>query len=325
MIKQKTIENMLLGVAAGDSFGLGVEFQNRDWIRQNVDFTRFVNKREGKYNIGYEPGVYSDDTEHTIGLIKAIIDERQFSQELLLEKWKEEYENDKARKGFPRQGHGSIKDWYEGRKTIQEVRGSQNNPDPGCAPPMRATPLGFLPSNRISEYAEINALASHENPKASAASTLVARASEYLLVKNGDPKLVIPYCKEFITHEETLEFLAKVDSLPTPESLNEKEFEILCGPQPIPTFKYREVTGLPNSAMRVAGAALHIIKYADSAFSGMRNAIYLGGDVDSIASISTGILAGRYGIDSIPSFIMDKLEGKDKLKSLASQFAEFVQ
>ena len=47
-------------------------------------------------------------------------------------------------------------------------------------------------------------------------------------------------------------------------------------------------------------------------------AILLGGDVDSIASVCTGILAGRYGLNSLPQFMIDKVEGKDKLEKLAS-------
>jgi ADP-ribosylglycohydrolase len=39
------IKDMLLGTAIGDAFGAGVEFQDRHWIRANVDFTTFVNAR----------------------------------------------------------------------------------------------------------------------------------------------------------------------------------------------------------------------------------------------------------------------------------------
>ena len=36
-------EALFLGYAIGDAFGAGVEFQDRNWIRRHVDFTRFVN------------------------------------------------------------------------------------------------------------------------------------------------------------------------------------------------------------------------------------------------------------------------------------------
>jgi hypothetical protein len=42
--------DLLLGVGIGDAFGAGIEFQGRDWILQNIDFTRYVNMR--KYQVG---------------------------------------------------------------------------------------------------------------------------------------------------------------------------------------------------------------------------------------------------------------------------------
>lgn len=38
-MENKKVEDMLLGIAIGDAFGLGIEFQNKDWIKKNIDFT----------------------------------------------------------------------------------------------------------------------------------------------------------------------------------------------------------------------------------------------------------------------------------------------
>ncbi len=37
--------NLLVGLAIGDAYGAGVEFQDRNWIADNVDFTKFVSAR----------------------------------------------------------------------------------------------------------------------------------------------------------------------------------------------------------------------------------------------------------------------------------------
>ena len=81
---------------------------------------------------------------------------------------------------------------------------------------------------------------------------------------------------------------------------------------------------MPCSAMRVGGCALYVVKHSIDTFSGLKMAIRLGGDIDTIASICTGILSGRYGLKTIPEFMMDKVEGKEKIKNLASKFADFV-
>jgi len=320
------IEEMLLGTAIGDAFGVGLEFQDRDWIKKNVDFSSFVNRRDKNYAHGYESGYYSDDTEHTIGLVEALLDPRPFSEELLLEKWKEEYEHDKKRKGFPRQGHGSIQDWYEERKTIAEVRaGQQNRSDPGNAPAMRAVPLGLLPSNLINNYAIINASATHPHPQAEAASILVARASEYMIAKEGNRNFIFDYCTQFISHPETLQYLEEIMNLPELDKLTKAGFEKLCGPQPIPHFITRKVKGLPGTSMRTAGAALYTIKHSSNTFSALKNAIYLGGDVDSIAAVCTGILAGRYGLESLPQFMIKKVEGRERLHHLSLRLDTYLK
>ena len=69
---------ILLGIAIGDAFGAGVEFQDRNWIRLHVDFSTLVNARNAiqvasdklaDYTKKYRPWDYTDDTEMTIGLI----------------------------------------------------------------------------------------------------------------------------------------------------------------------------------------------------------------------------------------------------------------
>lgn len=320
------LKDVLIGIAIGDAFGVGIEFQDRRWILENVNFTRFVNQREGKYGENYLPGFYSDDTEHSIGVLKALMDPRGFSKETLLELWKAEYDLDKKEKGFPRQGHGSIIGWYEGIKSITEIQNSQRaRDDPGNAPPMRAIPIGFSNPDKINQYATINAIATHPHPKAIAASILIARATEHLVVNNGKQKDVIEYSKSFIDDEETTKLLEEADQLRSPECLDDSAYEVLCGPQPIPWFanKGKELYGLPCSSMRTGISSLYIVKHAKDAFSGLKQAINLGGDVDSVAAICTGILAGRFGLGSIPPFMLEKTEGIARLESLALEYEAY--
>ncbi len=322
------MKDLLIGIAIGDAFGVGIEFQDRRWIRENVDFTRFVNQRTGKHGRNYESGFYSDDTEHSIGVLKALMDPREFSVELLLDLWKSEYETDKAEKGFPRQGHGSIKDWYEGRKPIEAIQDSQRDrDDPGNAPPMRAVPLGFANPERINDYAIINADATHPHPKARAASILIARATEYLVINGGKQHDIIDYCQRFIDEEDTLRLLEEANRLVPPEELSDAGYEVLCGPQPIPFFASRgnDLYGLPCASMRTGVSSLYVVKHSPDAFTGLKHAINLGGDVDSVAAICTGILAGKHGLGSLPSFMKENVEGREKFEALATRFEQYAQ
>lgn len=317
------MEDILWGIAIGDAFGAGIEFQDRDWIRANVDFTKFINARDRPFE-QYHDWEYTDDTEMTLGLIKALISGREFTEDLLVEYWIREYEEDQQIKGYGRAGHGSMRWVYSGEKDITWVRDYQRNKEfPGNAPPMRAVPLGFLPENLIDAYAIINADATHPHPQARAASVLVARAAQYVIVQKGNLQEIILHCSHFILglDQTTLDLLPQIDLLPPPDELDETGFALLCGKQPLDKFN---IKGLGSDAMRTAACVLYILKYAHHTFDGFKNAIYMGGDVDSLASICTGILAGRFGLDTIPAFMKENVEGKEKIPLIAQQFIAYL-
>ena len=331
------IKNLLLGTAIGDAFGAGVEFQDRDWIRQNIDFTRFINVRHNikvprekliYFTENYHAWDYTDDTEMTIGLIKALISNKTLTEDLLVEYWHQEYKDGEKKKGFGRNGHGSMSWFYAGNMSIEEVRSFQRpRPNPGNAPAMRAVPLGFIKENFINEYAAINANATHPNYKAVQSSQIIARASEFLLSKKGNEEDVILYCLDKINLDVDYTYYLKlVNQLPDYESLKNKHFKILLGNQPIEAPYFLEgIKGLPSDSKYTAGAVLYILKWSTDAFDALKKSIYLGGDVDSVASITTGIKAAKYGIKSLPKFMLENVEGKSYLEQIAKAFNQFLK
>ncbi|EAY25060.1 ADP-ribosylglycohydrolase family protein [Microscilla marina] len=327
------LQDILLGFAIGDAFGAGVEFQDRNWIRENIDFSSFVNVRSSVQALhtdiqNYHDWEYTDDTEMTIGLIKALISEQPFIEELLVKFWKKEYEEGGNVKGYTRAGHGSISWVYSGEKTIDEVRRfQQKRRFPGNAPATRALPIGFIKDHLINDYAIINANATHPHSKAIAASIIVARATQYLLVQKRKQEDIIFYCAEFIKDidSDTFNLIFQVESLPPPSELTEQDYIVLCGPQPIEPPKFLAgIKGLPSDAYHTSACVLYLLKHSKSAFEGLKNAILMGGDVDSIASICTGILSGKYGISSLPHFMIESVEGKPYLNDLARRFYKYL-
>lgn len=326
------IQNLLIGTAIGDSFGAGVEFQDRDWIRKKVDFSCFVNARasiqvpqEQKvlFTQNYKAWDYTDDTEMTIGVFKALVSKVPFSESLLIQKWEEEYKKGIQEKGFGRNGHGSMSWYYSGEKTIEEIRSFQKDrPNPGNAPAMRAVPIGLVPPHLINAYAAINAKATHPNINAILASQCIARAAEFFFLRQGSPKEIIAYCMKTIPlNEEYLHYLKVVDLLPDYNTLTKKDLETLCGAQPIQApYFLAGINGVPSDSKYTTGCVLYLLKYASTPFDALRKSVYLGGDVDSVASITTGILAGCMGLDSLPAFMLESVEGLVYLKEIGAQF-----
>ncbi|MFK7750741.1 MAG: ADP-ribosylglycohydrolase family protein [Kordia sp.] len=331
------MKEIIIGIAIGDAFGAGVEFQDRDWIRENVDFTRFVSARnqipvrEEKKELfikNYNDWDYTDDTEMTIGMLKALISQEPFTEDLLVKSWKEEYKKGEAEKGYGRNGHGSMSWYYSGEKTIDEIRDFQRNRNnPGNAPAMRSVPLGLITENLINEYASINAKATHPNINAVISSQLIARATEFLLKKNGDKNSIIAYCKDTVElNSEYEEYLNQVASLGNYDDLKEDDFAVLCGAQPIEApYFLPGIKGVPSDSKFTTGSVLYVLKNSVSAMDALQKSIRLGGDVDSVASITTGIMAGLHGLDSIPKFMLDKVEGTQYLIEIAGEFEKRIQ
>ncbi len=330
----QTLENLFTGLTVGDAYGAGLEFQDRNWIRTHVDFTKFINRRNDintpdkkLFTIDYHDWDYTDDAEMTIAVTKAICSGKPFTDELLVNAFVDEYELGYQQKGYKRNGHGAMRWYFSGEKTIAEIRDMQRNKTyPGNAPPMRASPIGLLPEALIDQYATVNATCTHPHPKAIASSILIARASQAMLVLAIAPEKLLTHCSGFISDEETIRLLQLADALPAPDTLQENDYVILCGPQPLDKAGFIEgLYGLPSNATYTAVAALYVLKHSRSAFEALRHSINIGGDVDSLASITTGIAAGRYGIGSLPAYMLEHTEGMAYVKTVAGEFEMYLR
>lgn len=316
-MKKDTIVNTLKGVAIGDAFGVGIEFKSRFWMTENVKFDQFINVwNGGKNNI--LPGTYSDDTEHTIGVVEALLSDATFSEQLLLEKFKAEYEKDRKAKGYPRDGHGSIEDWYIGKKTIEEVKASQTSrSDPGNAPVMRVVPLAFVSRENLLSYSAINATSTHPHELGVKGSYLTALTAWHFLREDGENDNLISFLIDHFADTEIKRTLQKIDGLSAPDELSEDDYLFLHGEQPLPYIKWdKSIYGLPCACMKTAFNVVYVMRHSWSALDALKISINMGGDVDSLAAVCVGIAAGRFGLNSLPKFLLEQTEGLSRMEDL---------
>ena len=130
-----------------------------------------------------------------------------------------------------------------------------------------------------------------------------------------------PWPKWSRFNEEYQTYFEEISRLPAYEELTALDFERLCGPQPIEApYFLPGICGVPSDSKYTAGAVLYVLQQSKNALDALRQSLYLGGDVDSVASITTGIMAGRLGLDSLPAFMLDEVEGRAYLGEIASLF-----
>ncbi|WP_339847590.1 ADP-ribosylglycohydrolase family protein [uncultured Dokdonia sp.] len=329
--------NLLVGLAIGDAYGAGVEFQDRNWIADNVDFTKFVSSRHlikcrseqsELFVKNYTDWDYTDDTEMTIGLMKALMSSKEFTEDNLVNAFKAEYDYGIEAKGYGRNGHGSMAWFYSGEKSIKEIRDFQRDrPNPGNAPTMRSVPLAFIEENLINDYCKINAQSTHPNALAVASSQVIAWAARCIVYEEGDKKSLINYVLEKMDfNSEFKVYLKHIDTLPFEGDLSLETLQALCGNQPIePPYFLSGIEGLPSDSKYTAGVVLYILKHISDPFEGLKYAIQIGGDVDSSASIVTGILAARFGLTSLPHFMIENVEGREYVEQVGEKFNAFAK
>jgi ADP-ribosylglycohydrolase len=356
--------SLVLGDAIGDAFGFGIEMQDAFWIRSAV--TRFDqwpespvltdSKKENNVR-----GFYSDDTEMTVGLLKALVrDGVGLSKEGMWQAWTAEWELAKTRPlpaevGGERQGHGSAKHVWRGSMTLDQVREKQAaKTDPGNAPPMRALPLGFVSSAMARErLSAANADATHPHPKARAASFLVATACRLLVVERR-PKAELlrscldALCSSALREPATEAHLEALDGLPDFHSYGQRfgsmpptVHELLCGQQPCPSTLNKEcgepgdhaegrrMHGMASDSMRTVGAVLYLVKHHRGPLDVLTASIDLGGDVDSIAALTVGLVGGSSGLGfgepgGLSWKLVEELEGVEYLIQHARAFEAWV-
>eukprot|EP00928_Gymnodinium_smaydae_P004138 TRINITY_DN11438_c0_g3_i2.p1 TRINITY_DN11438_c0_g3~~TRINITY_DN11438_c0_g3_i2.p1 ORF type:complete len:415 (+),score=72.67 TRINITY_DN11438_c0_g3_i2:61-1245(+) len=349
------VVHMLIGDAIGDAFGFGIEMQDAHWIREQVvDFDKWpwspCMEPHDVYN--HVPGMYSDDCEMTVGLMKALLGPKGQNIEApeMLAAWRAEWDLAKLRPppaepGGERTGHGSVKGWFKGEKPIEEVQAFQAaKSEPGNAPPMRSLPLAFVDASERERLCAANADATHPHPRARAASFLVATAGSWLL-EGGEQSKVLGVClaalqASKLAEPDTEEHLSRLEALPDYHDFGERfasmspdVHELLCGPQPCPMLRGKPagatgttpMRGIGSDAMRTAGVVLYLVKHHRGPVDILRASIDIGGDVDSVAALCLGLLGTTSGLrfgeeGGIPWSLVEGLEGVEYLVGRAKEF-----
>lgn len=360
--KDSAAVQLLIGDAIGDAFGFGIEMQDAGWIRKKVTkFDAFPDNPVliDAFKVNNERGFYSDDAEQTVGLMKALCDHGvDVDKDKMLEAWHEEWEIAKRRPepavpGGERQGHGSIKYFWRGKSTLDEVRKRQaEKVDPGNAPPMRALPLGFVASVADRErLCAANADSTHPHPRARAAAFLIASACHHLVVQKNDPSDVLTAAlreleKSSLRDDATIAHLRELIKLPDYhdygwrfEAMPPEVHSLLCGPQPCPHTlsipvgdigdygRGLRMHGIYTDSMRTAGAVLYLLSHHRGALDVLRASVDLGGDVDSIAALCLGMVGGSMGLKfgeagGLPWALLEELEGVEYLVNTARAFED---
>ena len=297
---------MLLGIAIGDAFGAGYEFAFKDRKDyQKVDLSRYSANPNPDFR--HQAGRYTDDTQMSIAVAELLADDIPFTSENLADYFLRAYKRDTT-VGYA-QGFQAFLDSISTKEEFL----SQIKPDSernGAA--MRSIPIGIIPDiEKVIDCARINASLTHNTPKGISSSLIVACRAHYTIYPRTAYFDETEKTKGIID-EETLSYFIELSIM---ERFNPA---ILFGEED-------KDKGVPCNAMRTVGAMAYLLEHFEEPKDLLAEAVKLGGDTDSVASISLGLTMINRQVSELPAHLFDHLTngryGRDYLIALGDRLA----
>jgi ADP-ribosyl-[dinitrogen reductase] hydrolase len=316
-------QKMLLGIAIGDAYGAGYEFRYPDLKDyQNISLEKYVKSAFPDFN--HLPGMYTDDTQMSIAVAELLAGDKEFNKENLADKFFECYARDKI-KGIYAKGFQAFLDSIaSGKEFLEKINPvSIKN---GAA--MRAVPIGLIYDiDEVVEYATINASLTHNTSKGAASSVAVALMSHLHFYAGFNSYNDDDLNKALIKHA----IIRKVEKIDKETGAYMMNILYMNKLDPLLLLGAKHFTkGVPCDGMRTIGAVFYLLNNFRNPKDILTKSIKLGGDTDSVASISLGINMMRGSINDLPEFLYTDLTnheyGRDYLLSLGSRLeAKFPQ
>jgi ADP-ribosylglycohydrolase len=294
----------LVGLAVGDALGYPVEGLSLRQIREKygpIGLGDFVSRH------GHPPGSYSDDTQLTLAVARALLEAGEKSDEELIEAMAAQfvawYKSPEMARGPGLSTMAACANLARGvpwnQSGIREAK--------GCGAAMRVAPLGlyyYRDAERLQRIADQSARLTHLHPTGVAAAVVNAHAISRVL--------------ENVPVETLLDELVQLagplsDELET--ALN--RVTECAGAEPETAFAAIGETG---SGEEVLASGLFCFlrspdDYRETVLAGVNSS----GDSDSIAAMA-GALSGAYnGIDAIPERWARGVENREELEKVARE------
>lgn len=273
---------MLLEIAIGDAYGAGFEYAADDLVRTLNTLAGYVRHRR-HHNV---PGTYTDDTQMSIAVAEAIVEEAPWTKNALAHRFVRAFKRD-PRKGYARSFHEFLQGVDDGDDFLARIRPDSDKS--GAA--MRAMPVGLFPSvSIVLDRARTQAKVTHDTPDGIAAAQAAAIAAHYFAYGLGPREEVGVFVADHVPGQWAVPWNGKVG---------------------------------PKGWMSVR-AALTALAGADSLSRLLRDCVAFTGDVDTVAAVAMGAAScSREIARDLPAHLLDGLEsgpyGRAFIESLDRQ------
>lgn len=276
---------MILEAAIGDAYGAGFEFQGLDYIIKNNDLTQY--HKHGMYTEIYKR--YTDDTQMAIAIAELLLEDDNWNEVKVADKFVEVFHRDK-RRGYSDRVYNALDASKNGNDFLRII----DNRSSGNGSAMRAYSIGLLNDiPQILDFCEIQAKTSHNTAEGISCAKRIALAVHFYKYQLGDKTSLIDFIND---------------------TLKEKEI-------------YKVTSPIDMHGYFTTQAVIKIVSEANSMKDCLKRGIDFGGDTDTVAALCMAILSNKKDCEkTLPEFLYDQLEnatyGKDFLISLDRKLTE---
>ncbi len=266
------IQRSLIGIAIGDALGSQYEFVSLDSVAVDFTYNEHPHMAKGEF-ITTPAGMYTDDTQMTIANCQALL--ANAPVESYPEYWLSEF------RAVPINGYSrkfqsfleSVTDSEDFLKRMNPIKVTNGGA-------MRAIPFGY-----------IRDLDTAKN---------VSRAQAALTHSNGGVSAAVG-----ITHAAHLALYTQTPFSQIGDSVasTHDDSDYVQNWQDLNSFITPKV-GVACNGLHTLNAVLYVLSQSNSSQSVLENAIQLGGDTDSVASLALGIYALRHSLADLPSHLV---------------------
>lgn len=270
---------MILEAAIGDAYGAGFEFRDLDFIAQNNNLTEY--HKHGLYTEIYKR--YTDDTQMAIAISELLLEDDNWNEIKVADKFVEVFHRDK-RRGYSDRVYNALDASQNGSDFIKIIDNGSN----GNGSAMRAYSIGYLRNiEQLLEFCEIQAKTSHHTIEGISCAKRIALAVHYFRYNLGDGSTLTAFLNETLKENENYRVTSPID-----------------------------MHGYPTTQ-----AVIKIVSEAISMKDCLKTSVGYGGDTDTVAALCMAILSQKEKCDKVlPSFLYEGFEndqfGKDFLIQL---------
>lgn len=235
---------------------------------------------------------YTDDTQMAIAISEYILEGNEWSEMGVATKFVEVFKRD-PRRGYSSRFYSILEKVNNGKELLNMLTLASNRN--GAA--MRSYPIGIYKNEKqILERSKLQASITHNTKEGILSAQIIALTAHYFIYKKGDKSTLQLYLENILAS----------------------------------SFDFKRTSTIKMEAIPTVNTVISLVLDHNSLSECLKEAVYLGGDTDTVASLAVSLLSlSSTSIKDLPQWMYDQLEdntyGKKYLINLDKQLMNLIK